>query len=67
MTNATKAVVITVVNAALGLLVAFGVDLSDAQTSAITTFANAVLFAWVAFTYKDSPKRVEEVPQRRLL
>lgn len=58
MTNATKAVIITVLNAGLGLAVAFGVSLSDAQTAAILGFGNAVLAAVVGLTYKDSPKRI---------
>lgn len=58
MTNATKAVIITVLNAGLGLAVAFGVSLSDAQTAAILGFGNAVLAAIVGLTYKDSPKRI---------
>ena len=58
MTNATKAVIITVLSAGLGLAVAFGVSLSDAQTAAILGFGNAVLAAVVGLTYKDSPKRI---------
>ena len=58
MTNATKAVIITVLNAGLGLAVACGVSLSDAQTAAILGFGNAVLAAVVGLTYKDSPKRI---------
>jgi uncharacterized membrane protein len=60
VTNATKAQVITVVNALLGLLVAFDVALTTAQQGAITVAANAILSLWVVLTYKDSPKRVPE-------
>ncbi len=60
LTNATKAQIIIFVNALLGLLVAFGVDFSDAQRVAITTTVNAGLSVWVGFTYKDSPLRVPD-------
>lgn len=69
MTNATKAVIILVLNSAISLVTSFGVSISDAQTTAITGFANAVLLCWIALTYKDSPARSpfydlpdEEVP-----
>ena len=58
ITNATKALVISLVNAGLGLLVAFGVSFTDAQIAAILGFGNAVLAAVVAVTYKSSPKRI---------
>lgn len=60
MTNASKGVVISVLNAALGLAVAFGVNLSDLQTAAILGFGNAVLALVVLATYKDSPKRTPD-------
>ena len=60
MTNATKANVIGLVNAAMFLVVAFGVSLTDAQQGAIGGFVNAALILWVGLTYKDSPKRVPE-------
>lgn len=60
MTNATKAAIIAVVNAALGLLVAFDVALTQAQTGAILTLANAALGLWVGLTYKDSAKRIPD-------
>lgn len=58
MTNATKAGVITCLNALLGLLLAFGVPLSTVQTGAILAFGNAVLGLVVALTYKQSAKRI---------
>lgn len=58
MTNATKALLITLVNAGLTLVVSFGVTLSNAQTGAITLFVNAALALLVALTYKASAKRI---------
>lgn len=60
MTNATKALLIAVLNAGLGLAVAFGVDLTDAQTAGILGFGNAVLALAVGLTYKASPKRIPD-------
>ncbi len=60
MTNATKAAVIAAVNAALGLVTAFGVDLSSTQQAAVTTAVNAALALWVALTYGDSRKRIPD-------
>lgn len=60
MTNATKAAVIAVLNAALGLLVAFGVSLTEVQTAAILALGNSVLALWVGLTYKNSPTRVPD-------
>lgn len=60
MTNATRALVIAAINAGLGLAVAFHVPLSMAQAGAVITFANTVLSLWVAFTFKNSPKRVSD-------
>jgi hypothetical protein len=60
LTNATKAAIIAAVNAALALVLAFGVPVTDLQTAAITGFANTILGLWVAFTYKNSPKRVPD-------
>ncbi len=62
LTNAAKAQIIVVINALLGLLIAFGVSLSDAQMGAVTTTVNALLGLWVALTYKASPKRVPDEP-----
>lgn len=60
MTNATKAAVIVLINAGLGLLIAFGVSVTDSQQAAITTFVNAALGLWVMLTYQNSSKRVTE-------
>lgn len=60
LTNAVKAGIISALNAALGLAVAFGLELSDAQTAAILGFGNAVLALIVLATYKQSPKRVSD-------
>lgn len=57
MTNATKAHIIVLINAALILVTAFGVTLSDKQTGAVMLAVNAALSLWVALTYKNSPKR----------
>ncbi len=62
MTNATKALIITAVNAVLGLVVSFGVALSDAQRGAIVTTVNAVLAVAVALTYKNSSRRIPDPP-----
>jgi len=60
LTNATKAALISFLNAALGLAVVFGADLSEAQIGAILAAANAVLGLYVALTYQLSPKRVPD-------
>ena len=60
MTNATKAGVISAINAALGLAIAFGVNITDVQTGAIIVFANAALGLVVGLTYKKSAKRVPD-------
>jgi hypothetical protein len=60
MTNATKALIIAVINAALGLVIAFGVSLSGTQQGAIVTAVNAALALIVALTYKASPKRIAD-------
>lgn len=60
MTNATKAGVIAILNAAIALAVSFGVELSDAQTASVVALANAILGLWVAATYKQSPKRIPD-------
>ena len=57
MTNALKAQIIVALNAVLSAVVAFGVDLSTAQTGAASLALNALLGVWVAATYKDSPRR----------
>ena len=60
MTNTTKAQIIAFGNSMLALVVAFGVDLSDAQTAAISVAVNSALGLWVALTYRDSKKRVAD-------
>lgn len=60
MTNATKALVIAVVNASLGAAAAFGVGFSETQNGAILALANSLLGLWVGLTYKSSPKRIPE-------
>jgi hypothetical protein len=56
-TNATKANLIAVANAALGLAVLFGVPLTEEQTGGILGLLNALGVLWVGLTYKDSPAR----------
>ena len=60
MTNATKGGIIAALNAFLGLLVAFGVPFTDAQTAAILGFGNAALALWVGLTRENSAKRVPD-------
>jgi hypothetical protein len=60
ITNATKANIIAVINTGLILLLAFGVDISEAQIAAIMAAVNAVLVLLVGLTYKDSSKRVPD-------
>lgn len=60
MTNATKALVVAFVNAALGLVVSFGVNLTDAQQASIIAVVNTGLALWVALTYKNSPARTPD-------
>ena len=60
MTNATKANLIAALNAGLGFVIAFGVNLTDIQTAATLVFANAVASLFVGVTFKNSPKRVPE-------
>ena len=60
MTNSTKALVIALVNAALGAAVAFGVDLTSEQVGAILAVANSAGALAVALTYKSSPKRIPD-------
>ena len=60
MTNASKASIIALLNAALGLAIAFDVPLSDVQQNAIMVFGNAALALWVGLTYKSSQKRIPD-------
>jgi hypothetical protein len=62
MTNATKGVIVALVNAALGVAISFGVGLNDVRQAAITTFVNAGLSAWILLTYKNSPTRIPDAP-----
>lgn len=62
MTNTTKANLIALLNAGLGLAIAFGVNLSDTQTAGILVFANAALATLVGLTYKSSAKRIPDPP-----
>lgn len=62
MTNATKAGIMALINAVLGLAVAFNVVLTTGQQGAVITAANAVLSLWIVLTYKQSPKRVPDKP-----
>jgi hypothetical protein len=57
VTNATKALLLAVLNAALGVAIVFGAPLTSAQTGAIVTLGNAVGALAVALTYKRSRKR----------
>lgn len=60
MTNATKAQVLALVNALLGLAVAFDLALTQVQLGAITVAVNAVLSLWVGLTFKSSAKRLPD-------
>lgn len=60
MTNASKALISQAVNAALVLVIAFGVELSDAQVVATVGFVNAALAIWVGLTYGNSRKRIPD-------
>jgi len=59
MTNALKAQIIVAINAILGLLQVFGVNMTDEQQGAIIVVANAILALWVGLTYSQSHKRVD--------
>lgn len=58
MTNATRAQIVAFVNAALVLVVSFGIDVTDAQQAGVTAVVNAALSLWIGLTYKSSPKRI---------
>lgn len=60
MTNATKAVILGLVNAAFGLCIAFDIILTTAQQGAIVAFVDLALTAWIGITYKNSPKRIPD-------
>ena len=57
MTNALKAQIVAALNAVLSAVVAFGVNLTQAQTGAASIALNAILGVWIAATYKSSPRR----------
>lgn len=59
MTNATKAQIIAVVNAMLGVASAFWF-VNETQQAAVIGLVNAAMAAWVAFTYKKSSKRKDD-------
>lgn len=64
ISNATKAQVIALVNAVLGLLGAFNIgSMTDAQKGAIIVTANAFLAVVVGVTYKQSAKRAPDPPK----
>ena len=58
MTNATKALIIAVVNAGFGVALAFNLPLTDVQIGSLLLLVNAALSLVVGLTYKNSPKRV---------
>ena len=60
MTNNVKAQIIVAVNSVLSLLVLLGVPLSQEQQAGVAVAVNAILGAYVALTYKNSPKRVPD-------
>lgn len=60
MTNATKALVIALANATMQAATSFGLDLTDAQQSALVTLVNAALALWIALTYQRSRKRIPD-------
>lgn len=62
MTNATKANVIALVNAAMLCLQAFGVPLTNEQQAAIGGLVNATLVAWIGMTYRASKHRAPQEP-----
>ena len=59
ITNATKANAIAVVNAALAVLVAYGVTLSTAQQVTTVALVNTVLVLWIGLSYTRSSKRIK--------
>lgn len=60
ITNATKAQIISAINAIFGVLIAFNVVLSQSQLGAIDIAANAVLSLFVAITYTASSMRLKQ-------
>lgn len=64
MTNATKAGIITFINAVLFALPAFGVPLTEAQNAGIGLVVNSGLGLAVLLTREYSHKRVPELPEQ---
>ena len=62
LTNATKAQIITALNALLALGITFHVVLTAVQLGAIDVAANAVLSLVVGLTYTQSALRVAPQP-----
>lgn len=60
LTNANKGAVILAVNAVLYLLVGFGIPITNEQMGLIGGAVNALMGAYLALTYQDSPKRLPE-------
>ena len=60
MTNNIKAQIGFAVNAVLGAVVLFGVDLSKEQIGGVVLAVNAILALIQSLTYKDSPKRIPD-------
>ena len=60
ITNASKANIIATANALLGLLLAFGVDITKEQTAALVLLVNTVLVLWIGLTYDLSAKRTPD-------
>ena len=61
MTNATRAAIVAAANAVLSTLVILDLfALTNEQAGSIGVSLNALLGVWVAFTYKDSPKRIPD-------
>jgi hypothetical protein len=59
-TNATKAIVIALVNALFALAVTFDVVLTPAQQGAIFTVVNLAMAAYVSLTFEKSPRRLPD-------
>jgi hypothetical protein len=59
MTNATKGVLMGFTNTVLGLAVAFHVTLTHAQQGAIVAVVNGLLTLWIALTFTQSNKRID--------
>lgn len=60
ITNATKAQIISAINAVFAVLIAFNVVLSQSQLGAVDIAVNAVLSLFVAITYTASSMRLKQ-------